>query len=174
MQVVVGRLGRPHGVKGEINVEVLTDEPEKRFLKGIKLTLQNQNKELTVASARVHTKKLLVTFEEISDRNLAEDLKGCYLVVELDNSEIPQAGDAFYEDQLIGLTAVSQNEEVLGEVIEVIYRTAQDLLVIKTLDNREILVPFVDEIVPKVDLTQKRIVLNPPKGLFDEAAIEAK
>jgi 16S rRNA processing protein RimM len=174
MQVVVGRLGRPHGVKGEINVEVLTDEPEKRFLKGIKLTLQNQNKELTVASARVHTKKLLVTFEEISDRNLAEDLKGCYLVVELDNSEIPQAGDAFYEDQLIGLTAVSQNDEVLGEVIEVIYRTAQDLLVIKTLDNREILVPFVDEIVPKVDLTQKRIVLNPPKGLFDEAAIEAK
>ncbi len=174
MQVVVGRLGRPHGVKGEINVEVLTDEPEKRFLKGIKLTLQNQNKELTVVSARVHTKKLLVTFEEISDRNLAEDLKGCYLVVELDNSEIPQAGDAFYEDQLIGLTAVSQNDEVLGEVIEVIYRTAQDLLVIKTLDNREILVPFVDEIVPKVDLTQKRIVLNPPKGLFDEEAIEAK
>ncbi len=174
MQVVVGRLGRPHGVKGEINVEVLTDEPEKRFLKGIKLTLQNQNKELTVVSARVHTKKLLVTFEEISDRNLAEDLKGCYLVVELDDSEIPQAGDAFYEDQLIGLTAVSQKDEVLGEVIEVIYRTAQDLLVIKTLDNREILVPFVDEIVPKVDLTQKRIVLNPPKGLFDEEAIEAK
>ena len=174
MQVVVGRLGRPHGVKGEINVEVLTDDPEKRFAKGNKLTIQNQNKQLTVNTARLHTNKLLVTFNEVPDRNIAEDLKGNYLVIELNESEIPQTGDEFYEDQLIGLSAVSENKELFGEVIEVIHRSAQDLLVIKTPDNREVLVPFVDEIAPIIDLNKKIIVLNPPKGLFDDEAIEAK
>lgn len=174
MQVVVGRLGRPHGVKGEINVEVLTDDPEKRFAKGSKLTIQNQNKQLTVNTARLHTNKLLVTFNEVPDRNIAEDLKGNYLVIELNESEIPQTGDEFYEDQLIGLSAVSENQELFGEVVEVIHRSAQDLLVIKTPDNQEVLVPFVDEIAPIIDLNKKIIVLNPPKGLFDGEAIEAK
>jgi len=174
MQVVVGRLGRPHGVKGEINVEVLTDDPQKRFSVGSKLIIQNKNKELTVKTMRLHTKKLLVFFEEIPDRNLAEEYKGSYLAVELDESEIPKDGDEFYDDQLIGLSAFSQERELFGEVIDIIHGTAQDLLVIKTPENTDVLVPFVDEIVPTIDLAKKEIILTPPSGLFDDSAIEAR
>jgi 16S rRNA processing protein RimM len=174
MQVVVGRLGRPHGVKGEINVEVLTDNPEKRFSVGSKLIIQNKNKELTVKTMRLHTKKLLVFFEEIPDRNLAEEHKGSYLTVELDESEIPQDGDEFYDEQLIGLTAINNSNSPLGVVVDVIHGTAQDLLVIKTPDKKDVLVPFVDEIVPTIDLAKKQILITPPKGLFDDEAIEAR
>jgi 16S rRNA processing protein RimM len=174
MQVVVGRLGRPHGVKGEINIEVLTDDPQKRFSVGSKLIIQNKNKELTVKTMRLHTKKLLVFFEEIPDRNLAEEYKGSYLAIELDESEIPQDGDEFYDDQLIGLSAFSQKRELFGEVVDIIHGTAQDLLVIKTPDKTDVLVPFVDEIVPTIDLAKKEIILTPPNGLFDDSAIEAR
>ena len=173
MQVVVGRLGRPHGVKGEINVEVLTDEPEKRFQTQTKLSIQNSQKSLTVKSARASQKKLLVTFEEIQDRTQAEEYKGQYLTLDLEESEIPTDGDEFYDQQLIGLKAKDNNQTVLGEVIDVIHGSAQDLLVIRTPDNKEVLVPFVDEIVPEVNISEKTMIITPPKGLFDDEVIEA-
>ncbi|MGA1449635.1 MAG: ribosome maturation factor RimM [Candidatus Nanopelagicales bacterium] len=174
MQVVVGRIGRPHGVKGEINVEVLTDNPEQRFQPQSKLKLQNSEKTLTVKSIKLSQKKLLVFFEEIQDRNQADEYKGQYLTLDLDESEIPTEGDEFYDQQLIGLKAFDQNQVNLGEIIDVIHGAAQDLLVIKTPENKQVLVPFVDEIVPEVNVLEKTLLITPPKGLFDDQAIEAK
>lgn len=174
MQVVVGRLGRPHGVKGEINVEVLTDKPEIRFAVGNKLKLEKKEEFITVKSIKIGNKKLLVNFLEITDRDQAQEYKGTYLTFDLDESEIPQTGDEFYDEQLIGLIAIDQNNLPLGKVVDVIHRTAQDLLVIKTTEGKEVLVPFVDELVPEINLEQKQILITPPKGLFDDEAIEAR
>jgi len=174
MQVVVGRLGRPHGVKGEINVEVLTDDPEIRFAVGNKLKLEKKDEFITVKTLRIGNKKLLVNFVEITDRTQAEEYKGNYLTLDLDESEIPQTGDEFYDEQLIGLTAINNSSSPLGVVIDVIHGTAQDLLVIKTTEGEEVLVPFVDEIVPEINVEQKHILITPPKGLFDDEAIEAR
>ena len=174
MQVVVGRLGRPHGVKGEINVEVLTDKPEKRFSPQAKLLIQDSQKFLTIKSVRASQKQLLVSFEEIRDRTQAEEYKGLYLTLELDDSEIPVTGNEFYDQQLIGLKAYDKKQIILGEVTGVIHGSAQDLLVIKTPENKEVLVPFVDEIVPEVNIAEKILLITPPDGLFNGEAIEAK
>ena len=76
MELVVGRLGRPHGVQGEISVEIRTDEPEERFKNGVKLFLKENKKNLTVSTSRWHQQKMLVKFEEITDRDMADEIKG--------------------------------------------------------------------------------------------------
>ena len=174
MDLVVGRLGRPHGVHGEISVEVRTDEPEIRFAKGSKLSLKETNKQLTVLSSRWHQEKMLVKFEEITDRDLANDIKGKTLVIEIDPNSIETKKDQYYEFQLTGLKVINKNEETLGQIKEVITGLAQDLLVVATVDKKEVLVPFVKQIVINVDLNQKLITMDPQLGLFDEEnAIDA-
>ena len=174
MDLVVGRLGRPHGVHGEISVEVRTDEPEIRFAKGSKLSLKETNNQLTVLSSRWHQEKMLVKFEEITDRDLANDIKGKTLVIEIDPNSIETKKDQYYEFQLTGLKVIDKNEKTLGQIKEVITGLAQDLLVVETVDKKEVLVPFVKQIVINVDLNQKLITMDPPQGLFDEEnAIDA-
>ena len=174
MDLVVGRLGRPHGVHGEISVEVRTDEPEIRFAKGSKLSLKETNNQLTVLSSRWHQEKILVKFEEITDRDLANDIKGKTLTVEIDPNSIETKKDQYYEFQLTGLNVIDINEKTLGQIKEVITGLAQDLLVVETEEKKEVLVPFVKQIVVNVDLNKKLITMDPPRGLFDEEnAIDA-
>ena len=174
MDLVVGRLGRPHGVHGEISVEVRTDEPEIRFAKGSKLSLKETNNQLTVLSSRWHQEKMLVKFEEITDRDLANDIKGKTLVIEIDPNSIETKKDQYYEFQLTGLNVIDINEKTLGQIKEVITGLAQDLLVVETEEKKEVLVPFVKQIVVNVDLNKKLITMDPPRGLFDEEnAIDA-
>ena len=168
MDLVVGRLGRPHGVHGEISVEVRTDEPETRFAIGTKLNLKESKSVLTVSSSRWHQEKMLVKFEEILDRDQANEIKGKTLTIKIDPSNIKTKNDQYYEFQLAGLKVIDQNQEILGEIKEVLTGLAQDLLVVKTKDKKEVLVPFVKQIVTKVDLVNKIVTMNPPIGLFDE------
>jgi 16S rRNA processing protein RimM len=163
MDLVVGRLGRPHGVHGEISVEVRTDEPEIRFAKGSKLSIKESNNLLTVLSSRWHQEKMLVKFEEITDRDLANDIKGKTLIIEIDPNKIETKKDQYYEFQ-----------NSLGQIKEVITGLAQDLLVVETKEKKEVLVPFVKQIVINVDLDKKQVTMDPPVGLFDEEnAIDA-
>ncbi len=172
MDVVVGRLGRPHGVHGEISVEVRTDDPENRFAIGAKITVKENNKKLTVASTRWHLSKLLIKFEEIQDRTQVDAVRGKLLVVEVDPNEATLGNNEFYEFQLIDLDVFNTNNEKLGVVKEVLPGSAQALIVVKTLDNKEVMVPFVNQLVPEVDIKNKRVVMNPPSGLFDEENAE--
>ncbi len=172
MDVVVGRLGRPHGVHGEISVEVRTDDPENRFAIGAKITVKENNKKLTVASTRWHLSKLLIKFEEIQDRTQVDAVRGKLLVVEVDPNEATLGNNQFYEFQLIDLEVFNTNNEKLGVVKEVLPGSAQALIVVKTLDNKEVMVPFVNQLVPEVDIKNKRVVMNPPSGLFDEENAE--
>ena len=171
MQLVVGRIGHAHGVKGEVSVEVRTDDPERRYADGSVLATDPPERgPLTVLGVRAHHGRLLVRFEGIDDRNAAETLRGTLLVV--DSAEAGEAGEGEYWDhELIGLTAVTASATVLGPVTDVIHVPGSPLLAID-VDGREVLVPFVEAIVPEVDVPGGRMVVDPPEGLLDLDAKE--
>ena len=162
---VVGRIGRPHGLRGEVTVEVHTDTPEERFAPGTVLDA-GHGRTLTVVTARHHAGHLLVRFEGASDRASAAALRGTALTV--DAAELPPPADPeeFHDADLEGLAAVSVDGTELGTVRAVVHAPAQDLLVVQT-PRGEALVPFVVAIVPEVDLAGGRLVLEPPPGLLD-------
>jgi 16S rRNA processing protein RimM len=172
--LVVGRIGRPHGLKGEVSVEPRTDEPERRFAPGARLATEGRRPgadagtALTVRATRWHSGRLLVTFEEITDRTAAEDARGTLLVVPVDPTERPEDPEEFYDHQLVGLSVETTAGERVGELVEVVHGAAQDLLVVRAEDDREVLVPFVAALVPEVDLGGGRIVVDDRPGLFAE------
>ncbi len=148
MKVVVGRIGRAHGIRGELGVDIRTDEPERRFAPGSSVVYDGGT--LTVVSARHHGGKLVVRFKGFDDRNAAETLHGKILEAEVDASDLPEDPEEYYDHQLVGLS-VRAGDETIGTVGQVIHMPAQDTLAI-TLADREILVPFVLDLVPEIDL----------------------
>ncbi len=175
MQLVVGRIGRPHGVHGELAVEVRTDDPELRLVVGAVLATEPAAAgPLTVAGSRWHSGLLLLTFAGVGDRTAAQDLRGTLLVVDsADLGELPDP-DEFRDHQLIGLSVIAPGGEQVGTVADVLHH-GQDLLVVAGSGERagaEILVPFVSAIVSEVDLAAGLLRVDPPPGLLDpEAAI---
>ncbi|WP_262105032.1 ribosome maturation factor RimM [Arthrobacter sp. Marseille-P9274] len=164
MHVQVARIGKPHGIRGEVTVQVLTDAPEERFTPGARLVVEPERLgPLTVRSARWNKEILLLGFDEVGDRNGAEELRGVKLFVDSDDHEDE---DAWYEHELVGLKALVGDEEV-GRVTGLNTLPAQDQLVIEAANGEEILVPFVEQIVPEVDVDQGFVRLTPPPGLFE-------
>ena len=169
MQLVVGRIRRPHGIRGELSVEVRTDDPDDRFEVGRALATDPAERgPLTITSRRWHTGSLLLTFAGIGDRDAAEELRGTWLVV--DSSEVGPTGDPdeFHDYELIGLAAVTVGGEPVGVVTDVRHH-GQDLLVIELAagGRGDLLVPFVAALVPEVDVTAGRLVIDPPPGLLE-------
>jgi len=175
MQLVVGRIGRAHGIKGEVGVEVRTDDPDLRYADGARLlTDPPERGPLSVDSTRWHSGRLLVRFKGVDDRTVAEGLRGTMLVIEVDEAARPDDPDEFYDHQLVGLGVVSTAGDPIGHVVEVLHLPAQDVLAIKRDDGVEVLVPFVTELVPTVDLDARVVTVEPRPGLLDpEAADEA-
>ena len=167
MLVVVGRIGRPHGVRGAVSIEVRTDEPERRFFVGANL-LTDDGRTLTVTSTTWHSGRLLLTFEGYEDRTAIEGLRNQLLSVDRPDEEVPVDPDEFYDSSLVDCEVCDVEGRVIGMVIEVAHLPSQDMLVIRTEDDREVLVPFIEDFVPTVDLASKRIVIAPPDGLLDE------
>ena len=167
MQLVVGRIGRAHGIGGEVSVDVRTDSPELRFAVGTALdTDPPERGPLTVTRARWHYGRLLVAFEQVADRTAAEGLRGTLLVADSSTSPAIDA-DEFWDHQLTGLEAVTVDGAALGEVEEVLHPPGGDLLSVRRPDGVELLVPFVRTIVPTVDLDRGQVVVDPPEGLLE-------
>jgi len=164
MEVVVGRIGRAHGIQGEVAVDVRTDTPEQRFAPGA--VFPTEEGPLRIESMRWHNSRLLVEFEGILDRTAAERLRGTSLVAEIPDDERPEDPDEFYDHQLVGLGVVTVDGEPVGEVAEVLHLPMQEVLAVKAPDGREILVPFVAAMVPKVDVDARTVVVDPPPGLL--------
>lgn len=169
MQLVVARIGRAHGIKGEVTVEVRTDEPELRLAPGSVLaTDPSAAGPLTIERGRVHSGRLLLRFDGVRDRGAAEALRNTLLIAEVDPDEQPEDPEEFYDHQLIDLDVVTRDGVSVGRVEEVAHPPGQDLLVVRREEGTEALIPFVTEIVPEVDLEAQRIVIDPPPGLLDE------
>lgn len=171
MRVVVGRVGRPHGIRGEVTVEVRTDEPDRRFASDAVLSVEGSARTLTVAATHWHSGRLLVQFVGVDDRNAAEAIRGSILEAERPDDEVPDDPEEFYDAQLVGCSAVVAGE-VVGDVADVVHLPAQDLLLVRLagsegVPEREVLVPFVQAIVPSVDVVSRRVVIDPPPGLLD-------
>jgi 16S rRNA processing protein RimM len=131
MLLVVGRVGRPHGLRGEVAVEVRTDDPAERFASGCVLATQPEALgPLTVTKARPHAGGLIVSFSGVSDRDGAEKLRGAWLVIDSADVPNPDDPDEFYDHQLIGLDAVTTTGCHVGTIADVRHH-GQDLLVIR-------------------------------------------
>ena len=185
IEVLVGRIGKPHGLRGDVTIDVRSDEPERRFVAGARLQARRSLASpanhaataLTLTSARWHGSVLLARFAEIPDRAAAEGARGLQLFVTLAPEETPADPEEYYDHQLVGLTAYDVGGVHLGEVTAVQHGSAQDLLTITTPEGREALVPFVAVLVPDVDLAARRITIADRPGLvtpFPSETAEAK
>jgi len=163
----VGRIGRAHGIRGEVTVTPLTDDPAARFAVGSALTTDSATHPvLTVSGARHSGPVQVVGFDGIVDRNTAERLRGVGLFVDAGSLPEPDE-DEFYDHQLVGLAVHHADGTLLGEVVDVLHPPAAPVLVVKQSDDTEELVPFVRVIVPDVDLAAGRLVVDPPEGMFE-------
>jgi 16S rRNA processing protein RimM len=167
IEIVVGVIERPHGVRGEVAVELRTDEPERRFAPGQVLRDEGGNRRFTVRSVRDHSGRLLVRFAELVDRAGAEAVRGTLLVVAVGPDERPTEPGEFYDRQLIGLRATTPDGAEVGRVASVLHLPEQDLLEIETAAGPR-LVPFVGVLVPDVDLEAGRLTVADVAGLLDD------
>jgi 16S rRNA processing protein RimM len=168
--VLVGRVAKAHGITGELAIDLHTDSPEQRFALGESVTARlrdGSSRTLTITAARPHSGRLLVRFEEVPDRNGAEDMRGALLLA--DAAALAPTGDPdeFYDYELSGLSAVLMDGTEIGKVKEIAHGLGGELLVIDRPGAEELLVPFVREIVPVVDVPGGRVVLDPPEGLIE-------
>lgn len=186
----VGRLTKPHGLKGGIKLELFTDAPELRFVPEAKFHLQVPEdspwfgRVITLRELRWFNESPVGFFEEVPDRTAAESIVRAILWIDEAAVAEGEEEDAWYDHQLVGLAVVRADEgageqastvnpspEKLGTVSEVQHLPAQDLLVVNT-EQGTVLVPFVEAIVPSVDLEAKVVRVTPPPGLFDEGEAE--
>jgi 16S rRNA processing protein RimM len=178
MQLVVGRIVRPHGVRGEVVVELHTDSPTERFAVGSVLATDPATAgPLTISEVRPlsvradrgpgYQGRLLVLFEGYADRDVSERLRDVYLLVDSATLAAPTDPEEFHDYQLVGLSAQTTDGQEIGRIVRVEHAPAHDLLVVALPDGRQGMVPFVRALVPEVDLPGGRVVLTPPEGLFE-------
>lgn len=173
MELVVGRVVKSHGVRGELVVDVRTDSPEERFAPGTRLLGRIGrgdaaiDREVTVDAARNHSGRLLVRLAGVADRDAADALRGMLLLVDSDALPEPEDPDEFHDHQLVGLRVLDTAGAELGEVTEVVHTPGGELLSVRLAAGADALVPFVLEMVPDVDLAAGTCTIDPPEGLLD-------
>jgi len=168
----VGRLTKAHGLKGALKLELYTDEPDLRFQPGSQVSLQVPTDspwfghQLTVKELRYYNNHPVVFFEGVDDRTAAESLSRAILWVEYDPEARPSEEDAWFDHQLVGLD-VLRDDAVIGQIQRLDHLPAQDLIVVATNGGDEVLLPFVKQFVPEVNIDGGFIRVTPPGGLFE-------
>lgn len=178
IDVVVGRIGRPHGLRGEVGIDLRTDEPDLRFAPGATVHLARSlpggssairtERDLVVATSRWHSDRLLVSFEGVPDRTAAEGLTLGWLVSRVAVDETPDENDAWYDRQLVGLRVLLADGNDVGVVREVVHLPSQDLIEVALTAGGRRLVPFVAALVPEVDPVAGHLRLAPVDGLLED------
>ncbi|MFD4292713.1 ribosome maturation factor RimM [Rhodococcus sp. NPDC058505] len=173
MELVIGRVAKSHGIRGELAVEIRTDEPELRFAVGAVLRGRKPRDrkltDYTVEAAREHSGRLLLRVRGVDDRTAADAMRGTLFVV--DTADLPPSDDpdSFYDHELEGLEVRLGDGSVVGTVVEVLHSAAGELLSVRPVgsDTGEILIPFVTAIVPTVSVAGGYVEIDPPEGLLD-------
>lgn len=174
MDLVVGRVVKSHGIRGEVVVDVRTDEPDVRFardsvLRG-RLPRGGGEREFTVTAAREHSGRLLVSLAGVSDRGTADALRGTLFLIDSSQVEPSDDPDEFYDHELEGVAVQLGDGTAIGVVDAVLHLPGGELLSVRTTDGREVLIPFVREIVPSV--SRELIVIDPPDGLLNPDSLD--
>lgn len=169
MRLKVGKIVNTHSLKGEVKVISSTDFEEERFKKGSKLLITRGNqliREVVVQSYRNHKNFLLVKFEGIDSVEEAEKLKN--LQIKIDSDEVGELEEnEFYFHQIIGCEVFDENDKNLGEIIDILTPGANDVWVIKGENGKEILIPYIEDVVKKIDITSKKVNIKVMEGLID-------
>ena len=169
MRLKVGKIVNTHSLKGEVKVISSTDFEEERFKKGSKLLITRGNqliREVVVQSYRNHKNFLLVKFEGIDSVEEAEKLKN--LQIKIDSDEVGELEEnEFYFHQIIGCEVFDENDKNLGEIIDILTPGANDVWVIKGEEGKEILIPYIEDVVKKIDITSKKVNIEVMEGLID-------
>jgi len=167
VDVIVGKVVKAHGTRGDVVVELHTDEPERRFAAGSAVEVALIGRRLTVRQRRHLDGRLVVSFAGVVTRNEAESLVGAELSATVPADQRPADKAEYYDRHLIGLAVRRQDGQPAGVVVEVTHGVAQDILVVETHVGRR-LVPFVDALVPTVDVDAGYITVADMPGLLDE------
>lgn len=169
MRLKVGKIVNTHSLKGEVKVISSTDFEEERFKKGSKLLITRGNqliREVVVESYRNHKNFLLVKFEEIDSVEEAEKLKN--LQIKIDSTEVGELEEnEFYFHEIIGCQVFDENDKNLGEIIDILTPGANDVWVIKGENGKEILIPYIEDVVKQIDITNKKVNIEIMEGLID-------
>ena len=169
MRLKVGKIVNTHSLKGEVKVISSTDFEEERFKKGSELLITRGNqliREVVVQSYRNHKNFLLVKFEGIDSAEEAEKLKN--LQIKIDSDEVGELEEnEFYFHQIIGCEVFDENDKNLGEIIDILTPGANDVWVIKGENGKEILIPYIEDVVKKIDITSKKVNIEVMEGLID-------
>ena len=169
MRLKVGKIVNTHSLKGEVKVISSTDFEEERFKKGSKLLITRGNqliREVVVQSYRNHKNFLLVKFEGIDSVEEAEKLKN--LQIKIDSDEVEELEEnEFYFHQIIGCEVFDENDKNLGEIIDILTPGANDVWVIKGENGKEILIPYIEDVVKKIDIISKKVNIEVMEGLID-------
>ena len=169
MRLKVGKIVNTHSLKGEVKVISSTDFEEERFKKGSKLLITRGNqliREVVVQSYRNHKNFLLVKFEGIDSVEEAEKLKN--LQIKIDSDKVGELEEnEFYFHQIIGCEVFDENDKNLGEIIDILTPGANDVWVIKGENGKEILIPYIEDVVKKIDIISKKVNIEVMEGLID-------
>jgi 16S rRNA processing protein RimM len=172
--LIVGRVGKPHGVHGDVLVDIVTDFPE-RLTDGLRFGLGGEDGPTEyheVFRVRYHKRRWLLSVAGLRDRTAIEAWRGKFLFLPaLALEELPEG--YHYEHHLVGLECVGIDGESLGTVTGVDPGAGGQRRLVVRRDRRDFLVPYVPEIVREVDLERRRVVLAPPRGLLDDDAVIA-
>lgn len=171
--LIVGQVVRPHGVRGEIRVRVLTGYPD-RFMQLESVRLGRDPEadakhfvEYEVEGARLHQGGVILKLADLDDRNEADALRGQYVMVSLDHA-VPLEEGEYYHFQLIGLEMVTDQGESIGNVVEILETGANDVYVVRGERYGEVLVPAIESVVQTIDLAARRITIIPISGLLPD------
>ena len=164
---VVGRIARPHGIRGQVVVNLETDFPHERFQPGAEFLVTDTTgvRRLVIATVRFHNERPIIGFEGVADMNQAATLAGCELRIPVEQLTLLPS-EMFYRHDLVGCAVDKADGSHVGEVTDVEGTLGGSRLVVST-GRGEVLVPLAAEICRSIDVAGKRIVIEPPEGLLD-------
>jgi 16S rRNA processing protein RimM len=161
--LVVGFLRRPHGLRGEITMDLHTDFPE-RLRNGKKLFVGDEHKPMTLAAARPHARGMLVKFKNIETPEAAGELRNHWVYVKA--ADIPHLPDGkFYQHELLGFAVIDENEKLLGELVEIIETGANNVYVVRNASGKELLLPAISSVILDMDPAQRVMRVHLLEGL---------
>ncbi|AKO93862.1 ribosome maturation factor RimM [Priestia filamentosa] len=164
----VGKIVNTHGVRGEVRVISRTDFPEERYKVGNELYIFKGNEEIkvVVASHRQHKNFDLLTFEEYHNINQVEAFKNCLLKVPSSDLVELEEGE-YYFHEIVGCEVYTEEGNLVGTIKEILATGANDVWVVKASGRKDVLIPYIEDVVADINVEEKRVIINEMEGLLD-------